>query len=75
MSQEEMHVTLLKEGYKKWHETKAGSVDYWLSLMTDDIQFRSLAAGAPKMEFTRASTCKEEVKSYFAQLTSDWEMI
>ena len=27
------------------------------------------------MEFTRASTCKEEVKSYFAQLTSDWEMI
>lgn len=27
------------------------------------------------MEFTRTSTCKEEVKGYFAQLTSEWEMI
>jgi uncharacterized protein len=43
--------------------------------MTDDIQFRSLAGGAPKMEFTRTSTCKEEVKDYFSQLTSEWEMI
>src|SRR4029077_4389636 len=75
MSQEEMHVSLLKTAYKKWHETKAGSVEYWLGLMTDDIQFRSLASGAPKMEFTRTSTCKEEVKGYFSQLTSEWEMI
>src|SRR5262245_23410979 len=75
MSQEETHVSLLKEGYKKWHETKAASVDYWLSVMTDDIQFRSLAAGASKMEFTRTSTCKEDVKGYFAQLTTEWEMI
>jgi len=75
MSQEETHVILLKEGYKKWHDTKAGSVDYWLSVMTDDIQFRSLAAGAPKMEFTHTCACKEDVKAYFAQLTSEWEMI
>ena len=75
MSQEETHVSLLKEGYNRWHDTKAGSVDYWLSVMTDDIQFRSLAAGAPKMEFTRTCACKEDVKNYFAQLTSEWEMI
>jgi hypothetical protein len=43
MSQEEMHVSLLKEAYKKWHETKAGSAEHWLALMTDDIQFRSLS--------------------------------
>ena len=75
MNREETHVSLLKEAYKKWHETKAGSVDHWLALMTDDIQFRSLGSGAPKMEFTRTSTCKEEVKGYFSQLTSEWEMI
>ena len=75
MSQEEMHVSLLKAAYKKWHETKAGSAEHWLALMTDDIQFRSLGRGAPKMEFTRTSTCKEEVKGYFSQLTSEWEMI
>ena len=75
MSREERHVSLLKAAYKKWHETKAGSVEHWLELMTDDIQFRSLGSGAPKVEFTRTSTCKEEVKGYFSQLTSEWEMI
>jgi len=75
MNREETHVSLLKEAYKKWHETKAGSVEHWLELMTDDIQFHSLGSGAPKMEFTRTSTCKEEVKDYFSQLTSEWEMI
>jgi len=75
MSQEETHVSLLKEAYQKWHDSKAGSADHWLSLMTDDIQFRSLAAGAARMEFTRTSTCKDDVKDYFAQLTSNWEMI
>jgi ketosteroid isomerase-like protein len=74
MSQEEIHVALLREAYQKWNDTKAGSVDHWLKLMTDDVNFRSLAAGAAKMEFTRTSTCKEEVKRYFAQLTDEWEM-
>jgi ketosteroid isomerase-like protein len=75
MSQEDAQVTLLKEAYRKWHDTKAGSVDHWLELMTDDIQFRSLAGGAEKMEFTRTSTCKDKVRQYFSQLTNQWEMI
>ncbi len=75
MSQEDAHVSLLREAYQKWHDTKAGSVDHWLEVMTDDIQFRSLAGGAAKMEFTRTSTCKEEVKHYFAELTNQWRMI
>ena len=75
MSQEDTHINLLKAAYKRWHDTKAGSVDHWLGLMTDDIQFRSLAAGAARMEFTRTSTCKDEVKAYFSQLGSQWEMI
>ncbi len=75
MSQEDTQVSLLKEAYQKWHATRAGSVDHWLALMTDDIRFRSLAGGAAKMEFTRTSTCKDEVKEYFFQLTAQWEMI
>ena len=75
MSQEGTHVNLLKEAYKQWEETKAGSVEHWLELMTDDIRFHSLAAGAAKMEFTRTSTCKEEVRRYFFQLRNQWEMI
>ena len=33
MSQEETLVSLLREAYQKWHDTKAGSVD---SLATTD---------------------------------------
>jgi len=74
MTREETHVELLKEAYKKWNDTKAGSVDHWLGIMTEDVEFRSLANGAPQMAFTRTSTCKDEVKRYFAELTSQWEM-
>jgi ketosteroid isomerase-like protein len=75
MSQRNKHVSLLKEAYKQWQETKGGSVEHWLGLMTDDVRFRSLAGGAPKMEFTRTSTCKQEVRDYFSRLTNQWEMI
>jgi uncharacterized protein len=75
MSDENQNVASLKEAYRLWHDTKAGSVDHWLNLMTDDVKFRSLAQGAKPMEFTRTSSCKDEVKDYFAGLTADWKMI
>jgi uncharacterized protein len=52
MNDETQNVANLKEAYRLWHDTKAGSVDYWLNLMTDDVTFRSLAQGAETMEFT-----------------------
>lgn len=75
MSEESKNIEILKDAYRRWHETKAGSVDHWLHLMTDDVNFRSLAEGAKTMEFTRTSSCKDEVKHYFAGLTADWEML
>jgi uncharacterized protein len=75
MSDENQNVASLREAYRIWHDTKAGSVDHWLNLMTDDVKFRSLADGAKTMEFTRTSSCKDDVKRYFAGLTADWEMI
>jgi len=75
MTTESQNVAVLKDAYQQWHDTKAGSVAHWLSLMTDDVQFRSLAAGVKAMEFTRESCCKNDVVQYFAGLTSEWEMI
>ena len=75
MPNESKNVETLKDAYQRWHDSKAGSVDHWLSLMTDDVNFRSLAEGAKTMEFTRTSSCKDDVKHYFAGLTADWEMI
>jgi uncharacterized protein len=75
MSTEDSNVTVLKEAYRQWHDTKGGSVDQWLALMSDDVKFRSLAEGAKPMEFTRTSSCKNDVERYFAGLTGEWEMI
>jgi hypothetical protein len=75
VTDENQNVASLKEAYRLWYDTKAGSVDHWLNLMTDDVKFRFLAEGAKTMEFTRTSTCKDEVKRYFAGLTGDWEMV
>jgi len=69
------NVATLKDAYQRWHDSKAGSVDHWLNLMSEDVQFRSLAAGAIEMQFTRPSSNKVEVKRYFAGLTSEWEMV
>jgi uncharacterized protein len=75
MNEDNVNVGALKEAYRLWHETKAKSVDYWLDLMTEDVKFHSLAAGARTMEFTRTSDTKEQVKHYFAGLCADWEMM
>jgi uncharacterized protein len=74
MSTEDSNVTVLKEAYRQWHDTKGGSVDHWLTLMTDDVKFRSLAEGTKPMEFTCTSSCKSDVQRYFAGLTEDWQM-
>ena len=75
MPEDNKNVETLKDAYRRWHDSKAGSIDHWLSLMTDDVNFRSLAEGAKTMEFTRTSSCKDDVKRYFTGLTADWEMI
>lgn len=58
MSTESENVAILKNAYQRWHDSKAGSVDHWLNFMTEDVQFRSLAAGAVEMQFTRPSCAR-----------------
>jgi ketosteroid isomerase-like protein len=68
-------VEKLKDAYRQWHDSKGGSVDAWLDLMTDDVRVYSLAAGAPGAEFTAATTSKKDFRRYFEGLLGDWEMI
>ena len=56
MSQEDDNVAILKEAYRRWRESGADTVEHWLDLMTDDIDFRSLAGGARGMEFTNTKS-------------------
>jgi len=69
------NIATLKDAYRRWHETKGGSVTVWLDMMADDVKVYSLAAGAPAAPFTRAVNSKKQFERYFQGLLADWEMI
>lgn len=75
MTTESKNVATLKAAYKLWNEDKEGAYEHWLALMSDDVNFRSLGAGAPGMAFTRDCTSKDEVRGFFEGLAADWEML
>lgn len=78
MTEEEgRNVALLKKGYALWDQSRASaeSVAYWMGMISDDVQWRSLAAGAAGVEFTRTCASKGEVKHYFDELVENFELI
>jgi ketosteroid isomerase-like protein len=75
MADEARNVDVLRDAYARWHESKGGSVDHWMTIVADDIKFGSLARGMPEMPFARAYTNREALGSYFKGLLSEWEMI
>ena len=75
MSQEARNAAILKEAYRLWDEIKGGSVDHWLSLVADEINFGSLAQGRPDaLSFTRTRHSRDGVANYLRELTQDWRM-
>ena len=68
------NVAKLKKAYQRWHETRGASAWDWVELMADEVRFRSLAQGAPGMEFTQERQSKEQVGEYFAGLAAGWRM-
>jgi ketosteroid isomerase-like protein len=75
MSDEARNVEILSEAYSRWHGTKGGSVDHWMSIVADNIQFGSLPEGAPPVRFAKSYTSRDALRGYFEGLLSDWEMI
>lgn len=68
------NVAKLEKAYERWDETKGTDSAVWVNLMADQVRFRSLAQGAPGMEFTKERQSKGEVGEYFAGLAADWRM-
>jgi len=75
MTSTQENVAKLKEAYRLWNDTKAGSVDHWMDLMADEVDFRSLASGGGGLEFSRDCCSKNDVGRYFREMCCDWEMI
>ena len=65
----------LKDAYQQWHDTRGHGVDAWMALMADDVDMRSVADGAPGMEFSARRKGKQTLHGYFSALVADWEMI
>jgi uncharacterized protein len=59
MGNETKNVEVLKAAYARWHATKGGSVDHWMTIVAENVRFGSLAQGAPQVPFTRTHTSRE----------------
>ena len=75
MTEEEKNVTIISAAYALWGARDPTSIDHWLNLMADDVDFRSLGEEVKEMPFAQAATNREGVAKYFAALAQEWEMI
>ena len=74
MEQWETGIDRLKAAYAEWDRSKGGSIDHWLTLLADDIDFRSLARGAHGVPWTAKRTSADEVRGYLNGLTATFKM-
>lgn len=75
MSEEARNVAILKEAYRLWHETKGKSVEHWMSICADELEFGSIGQSVKSAPYMTLYESKEKLGDYFAGLTRDWEMI
>jgi uncharacterized protein len=66
---------ILTQAYKRWHDTKGGSVEDWMAILDDKISFGSLAEGKAMAPFTARLQGKPLLKTYFDGLLTNWSMI
>ena len=75
MSDEERNVALLKQAYKSWGDTLGASVDQWMTICSENIQFGSLAQAPAGAQYFTEYGSRDALKEYFAGLERDWQMI
>jgi hypothetical protein len=65
MSDEASNVATLKEAYRMWRESKGGSVDHWMGICDENIQFGSIVQGAPRVAYMTEYKARDELAQYF----------
>lgn len=76
MSDEANNVAVLTEAYRRWNDSRGGSVDHWMSICAENISFGSLIQGAaPQVAYMTGYNARAELGRYFEGLARDWEMI
>lgn len=74
MSDAQTNKAVLQAAYRKWHDSRGGSVDHWMEIVAEDIDFGSLAEGAAPMEFTAPISGRDRLATYFNGLLDGWKM-
>lgn len=74
MSASDADLAALKRAYQAWNDSKGQTVDIWLALFADEVDFRSLASGAQQVAWTKTRTGKAEVRDYLEGLTAAFAM-
>ena len=75
MSNEQRNVEILKEAYRRWHETRGGSVDHWFeSVLAENVSFGSVPRGAAPLDFAKQYDNTSQLRAYFDTLLAEWSM-
>ena len=75
MSNEANNVEILKEAYRRWDESKGGSVEHWFdSVVAPNISFGSVPRGAAPLNFAKQYDNREQLRAYFHGLLGEWTM-
>ncbi|WP_114943220.1 nuclear transport factor 2 family protein [Microvirga calopogonii] len=75
MAARDDNVTILRETYARWVDTKGNDCECWMDIIADDVSLGSLAEGSPEVPFTMRRSSKSGVRAYLEDLMRDWEMI
>jgi uncharacterized protein len=74
LSSETRNVEILKEAYRQWHDSRGASVDDFIGVCDQNINFGSLARGAEPMQFAAQYDNREVLRGYFKGLLDQWDM-
>jgi uncharacterized protein len=75
MSDETQNVSILKQAYAKWSESKGASADHWTAIFADRFKFGSIAEGGHGAAYLTSYQSRNELAQYFAGIARDWDMI
>ena len=74
MAEWEQALPRIKAACRAWNDTKGGSIDTWLDLVADQVDWRSLGDGRLGIPWTKKGKSKDEVRAYLSGLTSTFRM-
>jgi ketosteroid isomerase-like protein len=65
----------IKAAFQAWHDTRRRSIDTWLALLADTVDFRSLASGSQPVSWTTSRSTRDQMRDCFSGLTVEFSMV